>query len=142
MRGGPEGEEVGIFHRAEGGLDVCLAAVGAHDLLIAPVSAIGEQDRLAEQACLQGLPGAGFEAPSQLDARAFAGGDLGAEQLIHMPAAQDAIHALASSLERGLLALGSPGTALQSYMQGFELAPAVIDLPTHRLHLGSIDRAV
>ena len=72
-----------------------LTAVGVHDLLIAPVVAIDKEDRLAELGVLQALPCLGFEALSQSHFRSFALGDLCAEELFHMLAAQDRGHACA-----------------------------------------------
>src|SRR6185312_10814261 len=89
-----------IFHVAEGGLDMRLATIAPHDLLIAPVAAIREEDRLAEQRALEIFPGLRFEAPTQNQPLTFSALDRSTEQLFHMPTAQDGIDALLRSGKR------------------------------------------
>jgi putative transposase len=69
-----EGDDVGVFHLAESGLDLGLGAVAGHDLSGAPVVAVGEQDPLTEHGPVQRGAGAGIasEGDPQL-ARAVSG---------------------------------------------------------------------
>src|SRR5437660_11290259 len=53
MAGRGEANAVGIFHLAEGSLDVMLAAIAKDDLLVGEIGAIGEQNPLAQNTLLK-----------------------------------------------------------------------------------------
>jgi hypothetical protein len=53
---------VNVLHLTKGILDMVLAPVGGHDLLVAPVGVVGEEDRFAEQRALESLVGGPIEA--------------------------------------------------------------------------------
>ena len=60
-----EGDDVGVLHLSESGLDLGLGAVGADDLDTRPLVPVGEQDPLTEQAVLEFASGLLIGAPGQ-----------------------------------------------------------------------------
>ena len=65
VKGRAEREEARVLHLAERRLDVRLAPVGEHDLLIGPFLVIGEEQRLSEQRLTELHPGGFLEGEGE-----------------------------------------------------------------------------
>ena len=97
---GAQGDAVGALHLAEGPFDMVLGAIAAHDIGIAPVVVVGEQERLAEQGRPQVLPGRLVEGVGEGGKAAFLS-DLDGEEVAHVAGAQPAVDFPGHALEAG-----------------------------------------
>ena len=97
---GAQGDAVRPLHLAEGAFDVVLGAIAAHDVGVAPVVVVGEQERLAEQGRLQVLPSRLVEVVGERR-KVVLLSDLDREEVAHVAGAQPAVDFPGHALEAG-----------------------------------------
>ena len=132
----PDGDAVRVLHLPEGALDMVLRAIAAHQVGIAPVVVVGEDQRLAQQRPLQLLPGAPLEAVAHLG-QALLLADLDAEQIPHVPRAQPAVDLLLRAPHGRLAAAADPARApaAQAALQRPQVLAALGNLAQQRAAL-------
>ena len=92
-------DAVPALHRPERAFHMVLRAIAPHDLRVAPVVVVREQQRLAEQRGLQPLPSLGIEGVLQRR-QALPLPDRDAEQVAQVPRAQPAVDFLGHARDR------------------------------------------
>ncbi len=96
------------LHLAERAFDMVLGAIAAHDVGVAPVVVVGEQQRLAEQGRPQLLPGRLVEGVGERG-KTVPLADFDGEEVAHVAGAQPAVDLLGHALDtRGTTALDLP----------------------------------
>ena len=103
-----QGAALRPLHLAERAFDMVLGAIAAHDVGVAPVVVVGEQQRLAEQGRPQLLPGRLVEGVGERG-KIVPLADLDGEEVAHVAGAQPAVDLLGHALDtRGTTALDLP----------------------------------
>ena len=82
--GGAEGEDMGVFHTSEGGFNMELAAIGAHNLFVTPVVMVCEEKGFTEKSALKVLPFLLVKGPSELRELALAPFKGGGKKVLHV----------------------------------------------------------
>ena len=100
---GAESEKARVLHAPEGRFHVGLAAVGANNLFVAPVVAVGKEKRLAEECFVKFLPYFVFEGPLEPGELTLTHLDGGSEKFLHVPPGKYSLDSVARPLERWLL---------------------------------------
>ena len=82
--GGAEGEDMGVFHTSEGGFNMELAAIGAHNLFVTPVVTVREEKGFPEKSMLKVPPFLLMKGPSELRELVLAFFDGGDKKVLHV----------------------------------------------------------
>src|SRR5438552_19161620 len=85
---GTKGQVVRILEVAKGRFHMMLSAITPHDVSVAPIVVVGEQNRLAEQGALQALPGRPLETITQRGQALRRGSDGDAKEFFHVACGQ------------------------------------------------------
>ena len=84
VMGGTEGEDMGVLHPPEGSFNMELAAIGAHNLFIAPVVTVREEKGFPEESMLKVLPFLIVKGPSELRELVLALFKGGGKKILHV----------------------------------------------------------
>lgn len=124
----------GILEIAEGALDMVLGAVSMHDLCIAQIATVGEDQVLAEQGLLQALPGLAVEAVGQSGQAACAPVDGDPEKFLHVLGLETMLDPFADSVHGRMSASGDEALlpASELPLDLAQLLPAAGDFAQQR----------
>ena len=84
VMGGAEGEDMGVLHTPEGSFNMELAAIGAHNLFIAPVVTVREEKGFPEKSALKVFPFLLVKGPSELRELVLAHFEGDGKKVLHM----------------------------------------------------------
>ena len=125
-----QGATLRPLHLAERAFDLVLGAIAAHDVSVAPVVVVGEQQRLAEQGRPQLLPGRLVEGVGERG-KTVPLADLDGEEVAHVAGAQPTVDLLGHALDtRGTTGLDLPVAPAPELPGQFGQAPLALGAQT------------